>query len=41
RAARRIQRVARTIADLSAEERVGEDAIAEALGYREEVAESK
>jgi magnesium chelatase family protein len=36
RAARRVQRVARTIADLAAEERVGEEAIAEALGYREE-----
>ncbi len=36
RAARRVQRVARTIADLAAEEQVGEEAIAEALGYREE-----
>lgn len=38
RAARRIQRVARTIADLAGEERVGEAAIAEALGFREEQA---
>jgi len=36
RAARRVQRVARTIADLAEEEQVGEEAIAEALGYREE-----
>ncbi len=36
RAARRIQRVARTIADLAGQDRVGEAAIAEALGFREE-----
>ena len=35
RAARRVLRVARTIADLAGEPRVGPPAVAEALGYRE------
>ncbi len=39
RAARRVQRVARTIADLAGAQGVGEAAIAEALGYREESGE--
>jgi magnesium chelatase family protein len=39
RAARRVQRVARTIADLAGVQGVGEAAIAEALGYREESGE--
>jgi magnesium chelatase family protein len=36
RSARRILKVARTIADLAAQESVGPDALAEALGYRSE-----
>jgi magnesium chelatase family protein len=36
RAARRILRVARTVADLEDEPRVGPEAVAEALGYRPE-----
>ena len=36
RAARRVLRVARTIADLAGETRIGPDAIAEALGYRDD-----
>ncbi len=36
RAARRVLRVARTIADLADERRVGRAAVAEALGYRDE-----
>ena len=40
RAARRVLRVARTIADLGADPRVGPSAIAEALGYRDDAFES-
>ena len=36
RAARRVLRVGRTIADLEAEKRAGPAAIAEALGYRDD-----
>jgi magnesium chelatase family protein len=39
RAARRVLRVARTIADLADEERVGPPALAEALDYREDAGE--
>ena len=37
RAARRVLRVARTVADLASERRTGPDAIAEALAWREPV----
>jgi magnesium chelatase family protein len=40
RAARRVLRVARTIADLAGEVRTGVDAIAEALGYRSDAGAS-
>jgi magnesium chelatase family protein len=40
RAARRVLRVARTIADLGADPRVGPSAIAEALGYRDDAFEA-
>ena len=36
RAARRVLRVGRTIADLAGEKRTGPGAIAEALGYRDD-----
>jgi len=40
RAARRVLRVARTIADLAADEEISPDAVAEALGYRSESIDS-
>ena len=40
RAARRVLRVARTVADLTGDERVGPPALAEALGYREDATDS-
>ena len=36
RATARVLKVARTVADLAGEERVGPDALAEAIGYRSE-----
>ena len=40
RAARRVLKVGRTIADLAEERRTGPEAVAEALGYRDELAPS-
>ena len=40
RAAHRVLRVARTVADLAAEQRVGPSAVAEAVGFREEGADA-
>ena len=41
RAARRVLKVARTLADLAEERRTGPAAVAEALGYRDELAASE